>query len=128
VLAASFGPLTHEEWAEINTPLLHEREGAWTFRYDPGIAVPFTAATEEQNKAGEAFLWHSLMSIKTPVLVARGESSDLLSRETVQQMVEKGQAVTSVEVPNAGHAPAFLSDDQIAIAKGFFLGKDAGGA
>jgi pimeloyl-ACP methyl ester carboxylesterase len=127
-LAASFGPLSDEEWTRINAPLLHERDGAWTFRYDPGIAVPFKAATDEQNAAGEAFLWHSLKSIRTPVLVVRGESSDLLSRETVAKMVEQGQAVTSAEAPNAGHAPAFLADDQIAIARGFFLGKDGSAA
>jgi pimeloyl-ACP methyl ester carboxylesterase len=127
-LASSFGPLTDEEWASINTPLLRERDGAWGFRYDPGIATPFTSATDEQNAAGEAFLWRSLASIETPVLVVRGETSDLLSRETVAQMVEKGQAVTSAEVPGAGHAPAFLVADQIAIARGFFLGEGPGGA
>ena len=127
-LAASFGPLTDEEWASLNTPLLHERDGAWTFRYDPDIATPFKSATDEQTAAGEAFMWHSLASIRTPVLVVRGETSDLLSRETVAQMVEKGQAVTSAEVAGAGHAPAFLAADQIAIARGFFLGNDGSGA
>ena len=87
------------------------------FRYDPGIATPFTSATDEQNAAGEACLWHSLASIRTPVLVVRGETSDLLSRETVAQMVENGQAVTSAEIPGAGHAPAFLAEDQIAVAR-----------
>ncbi len=124
-LASSFGPLTEEEWTSINTPLLIEREGAWGFRYDPGIATPFGAATEEQNAVGEAYLWHALASIRTPVLVVRGETSDLLLRETVAQMVERGQAVTSVEARGAGHAPAFLSAEQIAITTGFFLGKDA---
>jgi pimeloyl-ACP methyl ester carboxylesterase len=127
-LAASFGPLTDDEWTDINTPLLHERDGAWTFRYDPGIARPFTSATEEQNQAGEAFLWHSLASIRTPVLVVRGETSDLLSRETVAQMVARGQSVTSAEVSGAGHAPAFLAQDQIDIARTFFFGEDAGAA
>ncbi len=60
------------------------------------------------------------------MLVVRDESSDLLSRETVAKMEEKGQAVTSAEVPNAGHAPVFLTDDQIALARTFFLGKDGG--
>ncbi|KND60044.1 putative hydrolase [Candidatus Burkholderia verschuerenii] len=127
-LAAAFGPLTDEEWTSINAPLLVERDGAWTFRYDPGIATPFKSATHEQNAAGEAFLWHSLASIRTPVLVVCGETSDLLSRETVAQMIEKGQAVTSAEAAGAGHAPAFVSAEQIALARGFFLGKDAGAA
>ncbi|SAK66602.1 alpha/beta hydrolase fold protein [Caballeronia hypogeia] len=127
-LAASFGPLTDEEWTSINTPLLRERDGAWTFHYDPDIAAPFASVTDEQSAAYEAFLWHSIASIKTPVLVVRGETSDLLSRETVAQMVEKGQALTSAEVPGVGHAPAFLAEDQIAIARGFFLGDGGSGA
>jgi hypothetical protein len=43
-------------------------------------------------------------------------------------MVEKGQAVTSAEIPGAGHAPAFLVEDQIAVARGFFLGNGGSGA
>lgn len=127
-LAASFGPLTGEEWAAINTPLLREREGRWGFRYDPGIAVPFTAATDEANAAGEAYLWHAFASIKAPVLIVRGETSDLLSRETVEQMVARGQAASSCEIPGVGHAPAFLSPDQIDVARRFFLGSATDGA
>jgi pimeloyl-ACP methyl ester carboxylesterase len=127
-LAASFGSLTDEEWAAINTPLLREREGRWGFRYDPGIALPFAAATDETNAAGEAFLWHSFVSIKSPVLVVRGETSDLLSRETVEQMVARGQAVESCEMAGAGHAPAFLAAEQIEVARRFFLENRSDGA
>ncbi|SIO61101.1 alpha/beta fold hydrolase [Paraburkholderia phenazinium] len=122
LLAQSFGPLTPEEWREINTPLLHEREGAWYFRYDPRIAVPFAATTDEQAAAGEAALWGALKAIQAPVLVVRGAQSDLLSRETVEQMVAQGKAVSSVEIPGVGHAPAFVSAEQIEIARRFFIG------
>jgi pimeloyl-ACP methyl ester carboxylesterase len=122
LLAQTFGPLTPEEWREINTPLLHERDGAWYFRYDPRIAVPFGATTEEQAAAGEAALRGALKATRAPVLVVRGEQSDLLSRETVQKMVAQGTAVSSVEIPGVGHAPAFVSADQIAIARRFFIG------
>ena len=56
-------------------------------------------------------------AIQRPVLVVRGEQSDLLSRETVAQMVAAGQAVSSVEIAGVGHAPAFLAADQIEIAQ-----------
>ena len=125
LLAQSFGPLTPEEWREINTPLLHERDGAWQLRYDPRIAVPFKAITEEAAKLGEAALWHSLASFQGPVLVVRGEQSDLLSRETVAKMVESGRAVSSVEIAGVGHAPAFLAPDQIDVARQFFIGAAA---
>lgn len=125
LLAQSFGPLTPEEWREINTPLIHERDGAWLFRYDPRIAQPFAAITEEATAAGEAALWGALAAIPGPVLVVRGEQSDLLSRETVAKMVEQGRAVTSVEIAGVGHAPAFMSEDQIEIARRFFIGAAA---
>ncbi|MGV2289222.1 alpha/beta hydrolase [Trinickia sp. YCB016] len=122
-LAESFGALTPQEWSEINTPLLREREdGAWEFRYDPRVAVPFAATTPEMSAAGEAALWGSLAVTPGPVLVVRGAESDLLSRETVAQMVERGQAVSSVEVAGVGHAPAFLDAAQIDIARRFFVG------
>jgi pimeloyl-ACP methyl ester carboxylesterase len=125
LLAQSFGPLTPEEWREINTPLLHEQDGAWQLRYDPRIALPFKAITEEAAKLGEAALWHSLASFQGPVLVVRGEQSDLLSRETVAKMVESGRAVSSVEIAGVGHAPAFLAPDQIEVARQFFIGAAA---
>jgi pimeloyl-ACP methyl ester carboxylesterase len=122
LLPPSNGPLMPEEWREINTPLLHERDGVWSFRYDPRIAVPFAATTDEQAAAGEAALWGALAAIQAPVLVVRGAQSDLLSRETVEKMVAQGKAVSSVEIPGVGHAPAFVSAEQIEIARRFFIG------
>ncbi|MFT0169237.1 alpha/beta fold hydrolase [Paraburkholderia mimosarum] len=123
LLAASFGPLSAGEWREINTPLLHEVEGQWRYRYDPRIAAPLKAATPAQNEEGEKYLWRSLAAFEGPVLVVRGALSDLLSRETVAKMVETGRNVSSVEIDGVGHAPAFLSADQIAIARRFFDGE-----
>jgi len=122
LLAASFGPLTQEEWREINTPLLHEVDGAWRFRYDPRIGEPFKGVTPEQNEQGEQFLWRALGAFKGPVLAVRGELSDLLSRETVKKMEASAQQLTGVEIAGVGHAPAFLAADQIEIARRFFAG------
>ncbi|HTH59135.1 MAG TPA: alpha/beta hydrolase [Paraburkholderia sp.] len=121
-LANSFGPLSADEWRAINTPLLHEVEGGWRFRYDPRIAQPFAAVTPEQNATAEAWLWRSFAAIDAPVLVVRGAQSDLLSRDTVVKMVATGRRVSSVEIEGVGHAPAFVDTRQIDIAKGFFDG------
>jgi pimeloyl-ACP methyl ester carboxylesterase len=125
-LAASFGPLTTDEWAEINAPLFHRlNDGSWAFRYDPAIAVPFRATTPEAGAAGEAALWQLFSAIPGPVLVVRGEQSDLLSRETLSRMIERGRNVRSVELAGVGHAPAFLDPAQVAVARDFFV-KSAG--
>jgi pimeloyl-ACP methyl ester carboxylesterase len=125
-LARTFGPLSADEWREINTPLLREVDGMWRFHYDPRIAQPFAAVTSEQNAAGEAFLWRMFEAIDSPVLVVRGAQSDLLSRETVMKMVASGRHVSSVEIEDAGHAPAFLDPEQIDIARRFFDGAPGG--
>jgi pimeloyl-ACP methyl ester carboxylesterase len=125
-LARSFGPLSADEWREINTPLLHEVDGTWRFRYDPRIAQPFAASTPEQNAGGEAYLWRAFAAIRYPVLVVRGAESDLLSRDTVVKMVETGQRVSSAEIDGVGHAPAFIDARQIDIARGFFDGAPGG--
>ncbi|KGE05521.1 alpha/beta hydrolase [Burkholderia gladioli] len=125
-LAASFGPLSGEQWREINAPLLRPdaEQGGWRVRYDPRIAEPFRATTPEQAAAGEAVLWRSFEAFAGPVLVVRGAESDLLSARTVEDMKARGQAVSSVEIPGVGHAPAFLDPAQITIACRFF-GQDA---
>ncbi|WP_153100533.1 alpha/beta fold hydrolase [Paraburkholderia hayleyella] len=123
-LAQSFGPLSDDEWREINTPLLVEREGAWQFRYDPRIAQPFAAITPDAAALGEAILWQALAAFTGEVLVVRGAQSDLLSPQTVARMIEQGHAVSSVEIADVGHAPAFVDAAQIEIARRFF--HDAG--
>lgn len=125
-LAVSFGPLTADEWREINTPLLRQREdGAWAFRYDPAIALPFAAPSPDAGLSAERVLWQLFETVAAPMLVVRGAESDLLSRETMVQMVERGQAVSSVEIAGVGHAPAFLDAAQISIARQFFTGDAA---
>ncbi len=121
-LAASFGPLSADDWREINAPLLcrDAAGGNWRVRYDPRIAEPFRATTPEQIEAGEAVLWHSLEAFAGPLLVVRGAESDLLSAATLAEMTRRAQCATGVEIPGVGHAPAFLDPAQITIARRFF--------
>ena len=94
----------------------------WGLHYDPQLAVPFRKSTPEAVAAGEAALWRSFEAIEASVLVVRGAQSDLLLRETVAEMVARGKHVSSVEVPEVGHAPTFVDPAQIAIARQFFVG------
>jgi hypothetical protein len=42
--------------------------------------------TEESAQQGEAALWAAYDAVQCPVLLVRGSESDLLTRETAQQM------------------------------------------
>ncbi|AMR77571.1 alpha/beta fold hydrolase [Cupriavidus nantongensis] len=125
-ISASFGRHSPEQWRELNAAILKPMQGAdgleWGLHYDPQLALPFRKSTPEAIAAGEAALWRSFEAIEAPVLVVRGAQSDLLLRETVAEMVARGQHVSSVEVPDVGHAPTFVDPAQIAIVRQFFTG------
>ncbi|CAG2155491.1 2-succinyl-6-hydroxy-2, 4-cyclohexadiene-1-carboxylate synthase [Cupriavidus yeoncheonensis] len=125
-ISASFGRHTPEQWRELNGAILKPVQGEqgleWGLHYDPALAVPFRGATPEQLAAGEAAMWQMFEAIPVPVLVVRGALSDLLLRETVADMVARGKHVSSVEIPDVGHAPTFVDPTQIAVARQFFLG------
>jgi cobalt-zinc-cadmium efflux system protein len=89
--------------------------------YDPAIAVPFASVTPAIAKAGELAMWQSFDSIACPILIVRGADSDLLSQETVTEMRARNPKASSIEIPNTGHAPAFIKAEQIDIARQFFL-------
>jgi len=61
--------------------------------------------------------------VQCPTLLVRGANSDLLTRATAQLMTQRGPKATLVEIADVGHAPTFIHDDQIAIARAFLLGK-----
>jgi cobalt-zinc-cadmium efflux system protein len=71
-------------------------------------------------KAGEMAMWHAFKQIHIPMLIVRGGNSDLLSAKTVAEMCKVNPYARSIEIPNVGHAPAFVKTEQIALAKEFF--------
>jgi len=117
-----FGQHTDEEWHKLASDVLRQdKDGKWVRHYDMGLALPFRSATPESAKSDQAMLWAAYDAIKCPTLLVRGGDSDLLSRDTAQQMTQRGPKAMLVEIPNVGHAPTFLHDEQIAIARKFLL-------
>ncbi|NHZ35685.1 alpha/beta fold hydrolase [Massilia rubra] len=122
-VSQSFGEHTEEEWRKLAADVLRqEPDGQWVRHYDMGLALPFRSATPESTRADEAMLWAAYDAIACPTLLVRGEHSDLLSRATAASMAARGPRATLVEIANVGHAPTFIHDDQIAIARQFLIG------
>lgn len=120
-ICAPFGMHTDSEWELLNGPMLVQKNEQWILHYDPAISVPFASVTPAIAKAGELAMWQSFQNIICPILIVRGADSDLLSRHTVAEMCELNPHATSIEITNAGHAPAFIKAEQIDIARQFFL-------
>jgi pimeloyl-ACP methyl ester carboxylesterase len=122
-VSQSFGQHTDAEWHKLARDVLRQApEGHWVRHYDLALAQPFRALTTERAEADEAELWAAFDAIRCPTLLVRGAQSDLLSRETALRMTARGPKPKLVEIPDVGHAPTFLHDDQIAIAREFLIG------
>jgi pimeloyl-ACP methyl ester carboxylesterase len=120
-VAAPFGLTRREDWVELVEPTLRRAGERWVLHYDPNIAVPFKAVTPEIAAAAEAATWKLYDQIACSTLVVRGAHSDLLSHETLVEMMQRGPRATAVEVPGVGHAPTFMHEHEIAIVRDFLL-------
>jgi len=113
-----FGPLTDAEWRDTTLPLIKPAaNGQWQFRYDPAIALAL-----KSQPIVDVDLTPFWNEVKCPVLVTRGENSDLLLPTTYAAMCAKPN-VRGVEFANTGHAPMFQDAASIAVVREFLLSK-----
>jgi pimeloyl-ACP methyl ester carboxylesterase len=54
-------------------------------------------------------------------MVLRGERSDLLTRETANEMALRGPRAKVAEIAGVGHAPTLLHEEQIKLVREFLL-------
>jgi len=116
-ISATFGQLTDAQWEHLSRSVARQtQDGRWTYKYDPGIAVPFRGSASQP-----ADLWQVWDAIRCPTLLLRGADSDLLSERTATAMTTRGPRPKLVEFPAVGHAPMLLSTDQITPVVQFLL-------
>lgn len=119
---APFGRLSDEQWQHLaRHSAAPDGTGGFRFHFDPAVGMRFTVPIFL-----DVVLWQTWDRIECPVLVLRGEHSDLLARATVTEMTRRGLAgrsgiVSAVEIANCGHAPALMDDAQIAVIKEFLF-------
>lgn len=108
---APFGPFTDEQWQGLVRSSVKELDdGRIALAYDPGIAEPLRAMPKQ-----DVDMWPIWHNVECPVLVIRGERSDVLTAEAAAQMAAAGPRVELVELAGIGHAPTLMSADQIAL-------------
>lgn len=121
-ISAGFGPHTEAQWLALSTPMVKPLpDGGWTLHYDPAIALPVRAMTEDGAAQGQAALWALYDAVQARTLLLRGADSDLLSRATAQAMTQRGPRGRLVEFAGVGHAPTLVAADQVAAVADFLL-------
>jgi pimeloyl-ACP methyl ester carboxylesterase len=118
----TFGCQNEQQWNQVVQYYVNPiDEGEYKFRlhYDPAIAQAFKSVAPEALT--DVNMWPQWTNVKCDsALVLRGASSDLLLRETVEEMQRTAKFPLQFrEIEGVGHAPTLLTDDQIQIVCDF---------
>jgi pimeloyl-ACP methyl ester carboxylesterase len=112
-----FGCQTDAQWAGLTDfYYVDQPDDSVRTHYDPAVAIATKAQTAAMTapviEASQAALWASLKSFTKPVMVLRGEHSDLLSVQTVSAMLACNPLCSTATIPNCGHAPHLMDEPQ----------------
>ncbi len=91
------------QWTDFARQCYVERDGQVIIDYDPRIAEPLTAESDDTEAET---LWSLFAAMATvPSLLIRGELTDLLTESCVAKMQEVHPDMAVLPVPRVGHAP-----------------------
>ncbi|MGH8467660.1 MAG: alpha/beta fold hydrolase [Gammaproteobacteria bacterium] len=109
VVYAPFGPLTDAAWRHLARHSARALPGGgYAMHYDPGIGEAFRRrATEWVDQ------WEVWDRVRCPVLILRGERSDLLTRACAAEMQRRGPKAELIEFAGIGHAPMITTEAEI---------------
>lgn len=120
--ARTFPGVPSTEWAEVARQWFNERNGKPAPAYDPALANALSVLD-----APIPALWPQFEALmRVPILVLRGEHSDILSQQTVDEMRRRHPALVAVTIPGQGHAPLLRDSMSIDIIRRFLASAEAG--
>jgi pimeloyl-ACP methyl ester carboxylesterase len=121
---------THRDWGDITDAQYrhlakhHARrteDGGYRLHYDPQI----TRLVQQFPLAPGLFFWDTWYRVRCPVLLIRGDRSEVLPLAVADTMLEVKPGTELVEIPGAGHAPALMSSLETGIVREFLKGAAA---
>jgi pimeloyl-ACP methyl ester carboxylesterase len=117
VMAHEFPGFSEEDWQRYARLSWREGVDGISGRTDPAISVNLREIDASKPAPPIWPLFDGLRS--APLLLFRGEHSDLLSRETVSEMKARHPDITAMEVAGVGHPPVFWHESTIAPVRAF---------
>jgi pimeloyl-ACP methyl ester carboxylesterase len=110
-----YGWLPDAQWRALaETSMRRLPDGRVTPHYDPAMVQQFV------HHPGDYVQWAAWDALEIPVLVLRGESSDLLLPEVAEAMRSRGPRAVVATIAGCGHAPALNVPEQYALIERFF--------
>lgn len=114
-LGSQFPGLTPAIWQRLAEAQYQETDAGLALRYDPKLRDALIA----QIEAGPApDLWPLFEALKPiPTGVLRGENSDLLSTETLEEMTARQGDLVVATVPDRGHVPLLDEPESLTVIR-----------
>ena len=112
-VSASFGEHSSDEWTDISRHVFVEHEGKWRRHYDLRLSQAFAQQADVDLEAAQSLLWGAYEGLPDKVLIVRGQESDLLTTDAVQEMLQRNPNSQLVTIPKVGHAPMLRNAEQI---------------
>jgi len=105
-----FDRFTHADWVAMVKRNCREENGEIRFDYDMAIAEPFK--TVGPTPAIDPWPFFIALGAK-PLLIVRGEKSDLLTAETAEKMLAAAPGSKLAVIPGVGHAPELSEPEAV---------------
>lgn len=117
----AFPAVPEEDWEDVARQWFNERKGRPAPGYDSSLANALSVLDGPMPA-----LWPQFEALKrVPLMVIRGETSDILSQETVEEMRRRHPAMTAMTVKGQGHAPLLRDAPTIDAIRGFLSAAEA---
>ncbi len=102
----TFAGVDAEDWETYARQTFEMKDGQVVLRYDPELAHTLdSVATDTEYET----FWDEFAALASlPLLAIRGETTDLLSLDTLAEMQRRAPAMQIFTVPGQGHAPLLL--------------------
>jgi len=102
----TFAGVDAEDWETYARQTFEMKDGRIVLRYDPELAHTLDDVAPDTEY--ETF-WDAFAALaQTPLLAIRGETTDLLSLDTLAEMQRRAPEMQILTVPGQGHAPLLL--------------------
>jgi pimeloyl-ACP methyl ester carboxylesterase len=115
-----FPAVTAQQWAEFARQVFNDDNGLPAPSYDANLAKAISLVAAEVPD-----LWPQFVALShAPMLVLRGENSDILSAKTLSEMQLRHPRLDAVTVKGQGHAPLLKDAPTISAVSRFLAQAD----
>jgi pimeloyl-ACP methyl ester carboxylesterase len=117
-----WGPISDVQWRRMAFHGSRRIDSGYRLHYDPQIARLLDPPMA--FVPGLSF-WDAWYKVKSPVLLLRGECSEVFPRSVARRMLQSKPEAQLVEFAGCGHAPSLMQEDQVEAVASFLASRSA---